>query len=104
MLDQDIALVTGASRGIGRAIALALGKQGANVIGTATTPEGAAQIDVAFREAGVKGRGIVLNVTDAEGIDKAIADIESQEGTPTILVNNAGITRDNLLLRMKAED
>jgi 3-oxoacyl-[acyl-carrier protein] reductase len=104
MPDQDIALVTGASRGIGRAIALALGKQGANVIGTATTAEGAAQIDAGFKEAGVKGRGLVLNVTDAEGIDKAIADIESKEGTPTILVNNAGITRDNLLLRMKAED
>ena len=104
MLEQDIALVTGASRGIGRAIALALGKAGATVIGTATTAEGAAQIDAAFREAGVKGRGIALNVTDADGIDKAIADIEAKEGAPTVLVNNAGITRDNLLLRMKAED
>jgi 3-oxoacyl-[acyl-carrier protein] reductase len=97
-------LVTGASRGIGRAIALALGKAGATVVGTATTAEGAAQIDAAFREAGVKGRGIVLNVTDADGIEKAIADIEAREGTPSVLVNNAGITRDNLLLRMKAED
>ena len=104
MLDQDIALVTGASRGIGRAIALALGKERATVVGTATTAEGAAQIDAAFREQAIKGRGIVLNVTDADGIDKALADIEAKEGTPTILVNNAGITRDNLLLRMKAED
>jgi 3-oxoacyl-[acyl-carrier protein] reductase len=104
MPDQEIALVTGASRGIGRAIALALGKAGATVVGTATTAEGAAQIDAAFREGGVKGRGIVLNVTDADGIEKAIADIEAREGTPSVLVNNAGITRDNLLLRMKAED
>jgi 3-oxoacyl-[acyl-carrier protein] reductase len=104
MLEQDIALVTGASRGIGRAIALALGKEGATVIGTATRAEGAAHIDAAFKEAGAKGRGIVLNVTDADGIDKAIAAIEAKEGAPTILVNNAGITRDNLLLRMKAED
>jgi 3-oxoacyl-[acyl-carrier protein] reductase len=104
MLDQDIALVTGASRGIGRAIALALGKERATVIGTATTAEGAAQIDAAFREQAIKGRGIALNVTDADGIDKALADIETKEGPPTILVNNAGITRDNLLLRMKAED
>jgi 3-oxoacyl-[acyl-carrier protein] reductase len=104
MLEQDTALVTGASRGIGRAIALALGRQGANVIGTATTADGAAQIDAAFKEAGVRGRGIVLNVTDADGIDKAMADIEAKEGPPTILVNNAGITRDNLLLRMKVED
>jgi 3-oxoacyl-[acyl-carrier protein] reductase len=104
MLEHDIALVTGASRGIGRAIALALGKAGATVVGTATTAEGAARIDAAFKEAGVRGRGVVLNVTDADGIEKAIADIESKEGAPTILVNNAGITRDNLLLRMKAED
>jgi 3-oxoacyl-[acyl-carrier protein] reductase len=104
MLEQDTALVTGASRGIGRAIALALGRQGANVIGTATTADGAAQIDAAFKEAGVRGRGIVLNVTDADGIGKALADIEAKEGPPTILVNNAGITRDNLLLRMKVED
>ena len=104
MLDQDIALVTGASRGIGRAIALALGRERATVIGTATTAEGAAQIGAAYAEMAIKGRGIVLNVTDAEGIERAIADIESKEGAPTILVNNAGITRDNLLLRMKPED
>ncbi len=104
MLEQETALVTGASRGIGRAIALALGREGATVIGTATTPEGASQVTTAFEAAGLKGRGIVLNVTDAEGIDKAIVDIESKEGMPTILVNNAGITRDALLLRMSPED
>jgi 3-oxoacyl-[acyl-carrier protein] reductase len=104
MLEQDIALVTGASRGIGRAIALALGKAGATVLGTATTADGAAQISAAFAAAGVKGRGLALNVTEPEAIEQVIADIESKEGAPTILVNNAGITRDNLLLRMKAED
>lgn len=104
MLEQDIALVTGASRGIGRAIALALSRAGATVIGTATTAEGAVQITNALQTAGHKGRGIVLNVTDGEGIDRAVADIESKEGVPTVLVNNAGITRDGLLLRMKADD
>lgn len=104
MLEQDIALVTGASRGIGRAIALALGGAGATVIGTATTAEGAVQITNALQTAGQKGRGIVLNVTDGDGIDTAIADIESKEGAPTVLVNNAGITRDGLLLRMKVDD
>ncbi|HEY4647006.1 MAG TPA: 3-oxoacyl-ACP reductase FabG [Steroidobacteraceae bacterium] len=104
MLEQEIALVTGASRGIGRGIALALGRESATVIGTATTAEGAAQITSALQASGYKGRGIVLNVTDGDGIDKALADIESKEGAPTILVNNAGITRDGLLLRMKPED
>jgi 3-oxoacyl-[acyl-carrier protein] reductase len=104
MLEQEIALVTGASRGIGRAIALALGRAGATVIGTATSAAGAAQIANELQAAGCKGRGIVLNVTDGEGIDKATADIESREGLPTVLVNNAGITRDALLLRMKTED
>lgn len=104
MLEQDIALVTGASRGIGAAIALALGRAGATVIGTATTADGAAQITKALQTPGYKGRGIVLNVTDGEGIEAAIADIEAREGAPTVLVNNAGITRDGLLLRMKADD
>lgn len=104
MLEQEIALVTGASRGIGRAIALALGRAGATVIGTATTAEGAAQITDALQAAGYKGRGIVLNVTDGEGIDTAIADIDGKEGAPTVLVNNAGITRDGLLLRMRVDD
>jgi 3-oxoacyl-[acyl-carrier protein] reductase len=104
MLEGQLALVTGASRGIGRAIALALAKQGATVVGTATTAQGAQGIEAALRDAGGKGRGIVLDVTDAASVDAAIADIEAREGTPTILVNNAGITRDGLLLRMKAED
>ena len=100
----EIALVTGASRGIGRAIALALGKAGATVIGTATGATGVASIDAALKSAGLSGRGIVLDVADGAASDAAIADIEAREGPVTILVNNAGITRDTLLLRMKAED
>jgi 3-oxoacyl-[acyl-carrier protein] reductase len=103
-LAQDIALVTGASRGIGRAIALELGRRGATVIGTATSEAGAEGITQAFREAGLKGRGLVLNVGTQASIDAVLADLDQHEGAPTILVNNAGITRDNLLLRMKAEE
>ncbi len=103
-LQNEIALVTGASRGIGRAVALLLAQRGATVIGTATTEAGAAGITEWLRQAGLKGRGVVLNVASPESVDAALKNIESNEGTPGILVNNAGITRDNLLLRMKAEE
>jgi len=101
MLNGEIALVTGASRGIGRAIALALGEAGASVAGTATTEEGAARIDRTLREQGYRGLGLALNVTDQTSIDGALKHLNDNLGTPTILVNNAGITRDNLLMRMK---
>mgnify|MGYP000919589026 CR=1 FL=1 len=104
MLENQIALVTGATRGIGKAIALELGARGATVIGTATTEQGATQITDALREAGVKGRGLCLNVTDAAAAEAAIALIESEFGSVSVLVNNAGVTRDNIALRMKDEE
>ena len=103
-LDNQIALVTGASRGIGQAIALQLARDGATVIGTATSEKGAQAITAYLKDAGAKGIGMLLNVTDQASIDQVIKDIDSQFGTPTILVNNAGITRDNLLMRMKDEE
>lgn len=103
-LNNQVAWVTGASRGIGKAIALTLAKSGAQVIGTATSDNGAEAITAYFKEAGLNGRGIKLNVTDAEGIAAALKDIQDNEGVPTILVNNAGITRDNLLMRMKDDE
>src|SRR6202011_301400 len=102
MLNGEIALVTGASRGIGAAIAERLGRDGARVIGTATTAEGASRITESL--AGRGGRGVVLDVTNQESIDAVIADIEAKEGAIGILCNNAGITRDTLLLRMKQDD
>jgi 3-oxoacyl-[acyl-carrier protein] reductase len=99
-----LAVVTGATRGIGRAIALALAEAGATVVGTATTAEGAADITAALHAAGNGGAGIRLDVTDGAAVDLALADVESRFGAVLILVNNAGITRDNLLLRMKEDE
>jgi len=101
-LNGEVALVTGASRGIGAAIAARLGAEGARVIGTATTAEGAARIGEALAANG--GRGAVLDVASQSSIDMLIADIEAREGSVGILCNNAGITRDTLLLRMKQDD
>lgn len=104
MLNDKTALVTGATRGIGRAIALELGKQRATVIGTATTAEGAAKISAYLSEAGVKGKGIALNVCDVAQTDSVLADLTKEFGAITILVNNAGITRDNLSMRMRDDE
>ena len=102
MLNEMVALVTGASRGIGAAIAERLANDGARVIGTVTTADGAARITESLRARG--GRGVVLDVTSQESIDAVIADIDAKEGAIGILCNNAGITRDMLLLRMKQDD
>jgi 3-oxoacyl-[acyl-carrier protein] reductase len=103
-LAGEFALVTGATRGIGRAIALELGKRGATVVGTATSEAGAQTIDATLTEAGITGRGIVLNVAEAGAVEACFKAVEAAEGTPSILVNNAGITRDGLLMRMSADD
>ena len=104
MLNGQIALVTGASRGIGKAIALELGRLGAVVLGTATTEEGAGKISAYLAELGIKGEGCVLEVREQSQIDGVMAQIEKAYGPVSVLVNNAGITRDNLAMRMKDEE
>ena len=104
MLENQVALITGASRGIGNAIALALGAAGARVIGTATSAEGAARVSETLASHGYNGRGEVLDAADSASIDALMARLEKTRELPTILVNNAAITRDMLLLRMKPED
>jgi len=103
-LANQVALVTGATRGIGAAIAADLGKNGAVVVGTATSANGAETISKMLADVGINGRGAVLNVTDADSVAALLADMKKDMGMPSILVNNAGITRDNLLMRMKEED
>lgn len=103
-LTGKVALVTGASRGIGREIAITLGKAGATVVGTATSEAGAADITEGLRAAGVKGFGALLNVTDSESLEPLFTRISEELGPLAILVNNAGITRDQLSMRMKDED
>ncbi len=103
-LQGKTALVTGASRGIGQAIALRIGELGAVVVGTSTSEQGAAGISDRLEQAGIGGRGAVLDVADQDSVDRLISDIGKNEGAPAILVNNAGITRDNLLLRMKSDE
>lgn len=104
MSDPKIALVTGASRGIGAAIAEALGRSGITVIGTATTAEGAEKITERLRSLGLQGQGMQLDVSDAASVEVLMAAINSQYGAVTILINNAGITKDNLLMRMSDDE
>jgi 3-oxoacyl-[acyl-carrier protein] reductase len=103
-LENTTALVTGASRGIGRAIAEELGRKGATVVGTATSEEGAARIDAHLQVVGIRGCGLVLDVTSQSSVDALMKTVEERFGAPGVLVNNAGITRDNLLMRMKDEE
>ena len=104
MLDGKLVLVTGASRGIGKAIALTLGGAGATVIGTATTETGADNISKVFADKKISGKGIKLNVTDNEQIASLVKSVNEEFGPIDILINNAGITRDNILLRMKEDE
>lgn len=103
-LSQRVVLVTGASRGIGKVIADYLGKQGATVIGTATSEQGAAAISDHLAANNISGQGVVLDVTNTSAVEQVVENIQKQFGTIAILVNNAGITRDNLLLRMREDE
>jgi len=100
-MSDKVALVTGASRGIGKSIALKLGEMGFTVVGTATTENGAEAISAYLKENGVNGRGLALNVTDADSVSSVLKTITGEYAAPTVLVNNAGITKDNILMRMK---
>ena len=104
MLNGQIVLVTGASRGIGQAIALTLGRTGATVIGTATSEEGADNISKIFSESDILGKGMKLNVTDNDQITSVLKAVTEEYGAVDVLINNAGITRDNILVRMKEEE
>ena len=104
MLTDKLVLVTGASRGIGQAIALTLGSAGATVIGTATTEKGANAISNQFEKNKINGQGMILNVTDDDNIAEMMKNINEKYGTVDILINNAGITRDNILMRMKQDE
>lgn len=103
-IESKVALVTGTNRGIGQAIALELGRQKATVVGTATSEEGARISTDAFNKAGIKGHTVCLNVTNSESVAQVMEYVNTEIGAPAILVNNAGITRDNLLLRMKNDE
>ncbi|MGI9227439.1 MAG: 3-oxoacyl-ACP reductase FabG [Gammaproteobacteria bacterium] len=103
-MSDQIALITGASRGIGKAILHQLGRQGIKVIGTATTPEGAEKIHAGLRQASMTGMGLVLDVTQDDSIKALVEEVKSNYSPPSILVNNAGITKDNLLMRMKEDE
>ena len=103
-LEGKVALVTGATRGIGQASARKLAEDGATVVGTATSEDGAARISAALKEAGNNGFGMVMDVSDPESVEQGLKQIAAEAGAPAILVNNAGITRDNLLMRLKEDD
>ncbi len=103
-MENEVALVSGASRGIGQAIAISLGQKGVTVIGTATSEKGAEAISSYLKDNGIKGQGMVLNVTDQASIEQLMESMKDNYSMPSILINNAGITRDNLLMRMKDDD